>query len=300
MRRAIGPSIFDFDRQVAVMAIVNRTPDSFYDRGATFALDAAVAAARGAIREGADWIDVGGVKFAPGPAVPVEDEIDRVVPVVRALDGCGAVISVDTFEPAVARAAIAAGAHVINDTTGIHDPLMADVVADSDVSLVITHSLAEPRTAYPAPRYGDVVAEVADFLRDRVSLALERGVPAERIIVDPGHDLNKNTVHSLELTRRLGEVASLGYPTLVALSNKDFVGEAIDRDREDRLSGSLAAAVYCVLQGARILRVHNVRETVDAVRMTEAILGWRAPHHLAHNMPVAQADERNDDVDARA
>ncbi|THG35745.1 dihydropteroate synthase [Glaciibacter flavus] len=300
MRRAIGPSIFDFDRQVAVMAIVNRTPDSFYDRGATFALDAAVAAARGAIREGADWIDVGGVKFAPGPAVPVEDEIDRVVPVVRALDGCGAVISVDTFEPAVARAAIAAGAHVINDTTGIHDPLMADVVADSDVSLVITHSLAEPRTAYPAPRYGDVVAEVADFLRDRVSLALERGVPAERIIVDPGHDLNKNTVHSLELTRRLGEVASLGYPTLVALSNKDFVGEAIDRDREDRLSGSLAAAVYCVLQGARILRVHNVRETVDAVRMTEAILGWREPHHLAHNMPVAQADERNDDVDARA
>ena len=300
MKRAIGPSIFDFDRQVAVMAIVNRTPDSFYDRGATFALDAAVAAARGAIREGADWVDVGGVKFAPGPAVPVEDEIDRVVPVVRALDGCGVVISVDTFEPAVARAAIAAGAHVINDTTGIHDPLMADVVADSDVSLVITHSLAEPRTANPAPRYGDVVAEVADFLRDRVSLALERGVPAERIIVDPGHDLNKNTVHSLELTRRLGEVASLGYPTLVALSNKDFVGEAIDRDREDRLSGSLAAAVYCVLQGARILRVHDVRETVDAVRMTEAILGWREPHHLAHNMPVAQADERNDDVDARA
>ncbi|WP_353809575.1 dihydropteroate synthase [Agromyces sp. SYSU T00194] len=267
------------------MAIVNRTPDSFYDRGATFALDAAVGAALAAYADGADWVDVGGAKFAPGPAIPVAEEIDRVVPVVRELAGTGG-ISVDTFHPDVARAAIDAGAHVINDTTGIHDPAMADVVADSDATIVITHSLAAPRTPHPAPTYGDVVGEVADFLRRRVDVALAHGVPPERIIVDPGHDLNKHTRDSLELTRRLGDIVALGHPTLVALSNKDFVGETLARERGDRVAGSLAAAVWCVTQGARLVRVHNVRESVDAMRMTEAILGWREPAGpLRHNLP---------------
>jgi dihydropteroate synthase len=283
-QRRIGGRTFDFDREIAVMAIVNRTPDSFYDNGATFALDAAVDAARAAVADGADWVDVGGVKFAPGPAVPAAEEIARVVPVIEALHGTDAVISVDTFDPGVARAAIAAGAHVINDTTGIHDPAMADVVADSDATIVITHSLAPPRTSYPAPQYGDVVGEVIDFLRERVDLALSRGVPLERIVVDTGHDLNKNTLHSLELTRRIGEIAALGHPLLVALSNKDFIGETLERERGERLSGSLAAAVYCVLHGARIVRVHNVRESVDAMRMIEAILGWREPASLKHNI----------------
>ena len=282
-RRVIGGRVFDFSREVAVMAIINRTPDSFYDRGATYALDAAVGAARRAIDDGADWVDIGGAKFAPGPAIPVEEEIDRVVPVVLALRGADTVISVDTFHPRVAAAAIAAGAHVINDTTGIHDPAMADVVADSDASLVITHSLAPPRTPHPAPSYGDVVDEVSEFLQQRVRLALEHGVPAERIIVDPGHDLNKNTVHSLELTRRLAEITAVGYPTLVAVSNKDFVGETLSRERGARVEGSLAAAVYCILQGARIVRMHNVTAAVDAVRMTEAILGLRQPAYLRHN-----------------
>jgi dihydropteroate synthase len=286
MRRLIGRREFDFSRQVAVMAIVNRTPDSFYDRGATFELDRAVAAARAAVDEGADWIDIGGAKFAPGPPIPVEEEADRVVPVVAALAGSGAVISVDTFHPDVARRAIDAGAHVINDTTGIHDPAMADVVAESDATIVITHSLAAPRTPHPSPEYGDVVTEVGGFLRGRVDLAVARGVPVERIVVDPGHDLNKNTRHSLELTRRLDEIAAIGPPLLVALSNKDFIGEALGRrDRRDRLPGSLAAAVYCIGKGARIVRVHNVRETVDAVRMVEAIEGWRDPAYLEHNMP---------------
>ena len=281
--RRIGPREFDFAREVAVMAIVNRTPDSFYDRGRTEALDAAVAAAALAIEQGADWIDVGGAKFAPGPAIPAEEEIERVVPVVAALAGSGAVISVDTFLPEVARAAIAAGAHVINDTTGIHDPAMADVVAETGATIVVTHSLAKPRTPYPSPRYGDVVAEVSAFLAERVALAESRGVASDRIVIDPGHDLNKHTLHSLELTRRLGEITSLGYPTLVALSNKDFVGESLGRPREQRIEGSIAAAVYCVMQGARIVRVHNVRETVDAMRMVEAIEGWREPVFLEHN-----------------
>ncbi|SIO25935.1 dihydropteroate synthase [Agromyces cerinus] len=281
--RRIGPREFDFSREVAVMAIVNRTPDSFYDRGRTEALDSAVAAAHLAIEQGADWIDIGGAKFAPGPAIPADEEIERVVPVVAALAGSGAVISVDTFLPEVARAAVAAGAHVVNDTTGIHDPAMADVVAETGATIVVTHSLAKPRTPYPSPRYGDVVAEVSAFLAERVALAESRGVASDRIIVDPGHDLNKHTLHSLELTRRLAEITSLGYPTLVALSNKDFVGESLGRPREQRIEGSIAAAVYCVMQGARIVRVHNVRETVDAMRMVEAIEGWREPVFLEHN-----------------
>ncbi|MEJ3403819.1 dihydropteroate synthase [Rathayibacter sp. YIM 133350] len=296
MKRIIGPRAFDFTRQVAVMAIVNRTPDSFYDAGATFALDAAVSAAERAIEDGADWVDIGGVKFAPGAPVPVAEEIERVIPVVRALQGSGAVLSVDTFHSEVARAAIAAGAHVINDTTGMRDPLMADVVADSAATLVITHSLAAPRRAYPAPRYGDVVGEVADFLRKRVDVAQRQGVPAERIVLDPGHDLNKNTLHSLELTRRLDEVVALGYPTLVALSNKDFIGESLDRPRAERVPGSLAAAVWCVLHGARILRVHNVRESVDAVRMIEAIQGWREPAYLEHNMGAGVTEQGGADA----
>jgi dihydropteroate synthase len=286
MRRRIGPREFDFTREVAVMAIVNRTPDSFYDRGTTFALDAAVEAAHAALAAGADWIDVGGAKFAPGPPIPVDEEAERVVPVVAALAGTGAVISVDTFHPEVARRAIEAGAHVINDTTGIHDPTLAEVVAASDATLVVTHSLAAPRTAYPGPRYGDVVAEIGAFLRERLDVARGRGVPDERLVIDPGHDLNKNTLHSLELTRRLDEIAAIGLPLLVALSNKDFIGESLGRrDRRDRLPGSLAAAVYCIGKGARIVRVHNVRETVDAVRMVEAIEGWREPAYLEHNMP---------------
>ncbi len=290
LTRRIGPREFDFGRQVAVMAIVNRTPDSFYDRGETFALDRAVAAARAAVADGADWVDIGGAKFAPGPAIPVDEEADRVVPVVAALAGSGAVVSVDTFHPEVARRAIAAGAHVINDTTGIHDPAMADVVADSEATIVITHSLAAPRTPHPMPRYDDVVAEVASFLRERIALAKAHGVPDERIVIDPGHDLNKNTLHSLELTRRLDEIAAVGPPLLVALSNKDFVGESLGRrDRRGRLAGSLAAAVYCIGRGARIVRVHNVRETVDAVRMVEAIEGWREPAFLEHNVRPEEA-----------
>jgi len=282
--RRLNGRDFDFDREVAVMAVINRTPDSFYDRGATFALDSAVTAARQAVADGADWVDIGGAKFAPGPPVPVAEEIERVVPVVAALQGAGVVISVDTFDPDVARASIDAGAHVINDTTGVHDPRMAEVVADSDATLVITHSLARPRTPYPAPQYDDVVREVAGFLQARVERALAHGVPAARLIIDPGHDLNKNTRHSLELTRRLGEITALGLPTLVAVSNKDFIGETLNRDRDSRVEGTLAAAVFCILQGARIVRVHNVSAAVDAVRMTEAILGWREPAYLRHNL----------------
>ena len=283
--RTVGRRTFDFDHRIAVMAIVNRTPDSFHDRGATFALDRAVEAAVRAAALGADWVDIGGVKFAPGPELPAADEIDRVVPVVRQLaQESDVTISVDTFRPEVAAAAIAAGASVVNDTTGLSDPRMADVVADSDATIVITHSTAPPRQELPEPpRYDDVTGSVVAFLRERVDRALAAGIPEARIIVDPGHDLNKNTVHTLELTRRLPEVVALGYPVLAAVSNKDFVGESLGRPRGERLAGSLAVATVSAMLGARIVRMHDVAESVDAMRMVEATLGWRAPVEARHN-----------------
>ncbi|OJF09892.1 dihydropteroate synthase [Couchioplanes caeruleus] len=282
--RVIGGRRYDFSRRVAVMAIVNRTPDSFHDRGRTFALDRATEAVRSAAEAGADWIDIGGVPFAPGPEVSTSEELDRVLPVVEAAQGM-AVVSVDTFRPEVAREVIKAGAGVVNDTSGLRDPAMADVVAGTDAALVITHSLAAPRTPYPGPTYGDVTAEVADYLRRRVRLALDRGVRPEQIIIDPGHDLNKNTLHTLEVTRRLHEIADIGHPLLAAVSNKDFIGETLDLPQRERLSGTLAAVVFCVLRGARIVRVHDVRPAVEAVRMTEAMLGLREPAYTRHNMP---------------
>lgn len=272
------------------MAVVNRTPDSFYDRGSTFAFDSAVTAALAAVADGADIIDIGGAPFAPGPPLSVSDEVSRVVPVIAAIRAASdVVISVDTFQPEVARRSVDAGADLINDTTGLRNPEMAAVIAEGTAGVVITHSLAEPRTVYARPAYNDVVAEVIEFLDRQVNVGIAAGIPSDRIIVDPGHDLNKNTLHSLELTRRFAEIAELGYPTLAAVSNKDFIGETLDRGRDDRVAGSLAAAVVAIQNGARIIRMHNVRPAVDAARMTEAILGFRDPISLRHNMGARNA-----------
>lgn len=280
----IGRREFDFSRQVAVMAVINRTPDSFFDQGATFVLETAVAAAVRAAADGADWVDIGGVPFGRGPTVTTSEEISRVVPVVSAVAAeSDVVISVDTNRAAVAQAAIEAGAAVINDTSGLGDPEMAGIIAGSDAHVVITHSVGPPRAEKPAARFDDVVDEVREFLVERVDRALAAGVPRERIIIDPGHDLDKNTLHSLEITRRLDEIASIGLPVLAAVSNKDFIGESLDRAKPDRLAGSLAAMVMCVERGARILRMHDVAASVDAARMVESVMGWRRPVRLEHN-----------------
>jgi dihydropteroate synthase len=276
----------DFSARVHTMAIVNRTPDSFYDRGATYALERAVGAALAAAEAGADWVDVGGVPFSPDALdVTVAEEVDRVVPVVEGVRAWSdVVVSVDTYRPEVARQALAAGALVVNDTTGLRDPELADVVAEAGAAVVITHSLAEPRTHLRRPRYDDVVDEVKAFLVDRVQAACDRGVPEDRIVIDPGHDLNKNTLHSLELTRRLPELADLGLPLLAAVSNKDFVGESTGLPKPARLVPSVAAAAVCVLGGARILRMHDVAASVAASRLLEAVLGMREPTGLRHNV----------------
>lgn len=268
------------------MGIVNRTPDSFFDRGRTFALRAAVDAALRAAEAGAGWVDIGGVPFSPDAAdVTAAEEIERVVPVVEAVAAASdVVVSVDTYRAEVARAALRAGAAVINDTSGLSDPDLADVVAGSSATLVITHSLAAPRRHLPGPpAYRDVMGEVKQFLADRVRLARSRGVPEEQLIIDPGHDLNKNTRHSLELTRRLAELTELGLPVLAAVSNKDFVGEATGLAKEERLAPSIAAATACALAGARILRMHDVPAAVAAARMIECVLGLREPAYLRHN-----------------
>lgn len=278
----------DTSRRVLVMGIVNRTQDSFFDEGRTWQLEQAVAAGLRAAEEGADIVDVGGVKFAPGDPLDPAEEAVRVVPVIerlrRELPG-EVLLSVDTFHASVARAALEVGADLINDTTGLSDPRMAEEVARAGASLVLTHSVAEPRRPFPRPRYEDVVEEVRDFLAARLERALEAGIARERIVLDPGPDLNKNTQQTLEVLRDWGEYAALGLPLLAALSRKDFVGESLGLPKEERLAGSLAAAAWTIRLGARILRVHDVRETVRMVRMLEVLAGWREPAGpLVHNV----------------
>jgi dihydropteroate synthase len=282
----IGGRTFDFSRQIIVMGIVNRTPDSFFDQGRTYGLDEAVTAALAAEEAGAGWVDIGGVPFSPDtPEVDEAEEIDRVLPVVAAVSAASdIVISVDTFRPEVAARSLAAGASVINDTTGLQDRDLAAVVAAGQASVVITHSKAQPRQHFPRPHYDDIPSEIKNFLVERVQHAVDAGVPEDKIILDPGHDLNKNTFHSLELTRRLTEIADIGLPLLAAVSNKDFVGEATGLSKADRLAPTIAAATACMLSGARILRMHDVAHAVAAAHMVEAILGFRRPASPRHNL----------------
>jgi dihydropteroate synthase len=284
--RTIGRRRFDFDHQIVVMGIVNRTPDSFFDGGETYALDEAVAAALAADETGADWIDIGGFPFSPDtPEVTAAEEIERLLPVVEQVSAVSdIVVSVDTFRPEVAARCIDAGAVVINDATGLHDPELADLVAARGATLVITHSLALPHQHHHRPQYNDIVTEIKTFLAERIQLAVDHGVPEIRIVIDPGHDLNKNTLHTLELTRRLAEIADLGLPMLAAVSNKDFVGEATGLPKSDRMAPSIAVATMCALNGARILRMHDAAASVAAARMIEAVMGFRPPVYLQHNI----------------
>jgi dihydropteroate synthase len=270
----------ELGRRAAVMGIVNRTPDSFYDRGATYAFDTALAHARRLVAEGADLVDVGGIKGGPGAEVTVAEELERVVPFVEALRAAepDVLISVDTFRAPVADAAMVAGADVINDVTGLHDPEVLDVVVAREAGYVAMHHGGRPRTRPFRRTYvPDVTAAVVEHCRALTERAMDAGVPRGRLLVDPGHDFQKTTAHSLELTRRLPELAALGFGVLVALSNKDFIGEVLDAPLDRRVDGSLAAAVFSLERGAHVLRVHEVQRTVDAVRMTEVLLGRRLP-----------------------
>lgn len=283
----LGSADLDLTRRVAVMAIVNRTPDSFYDRGATWGLDAALDHAARQVGAGADLIDVGGVRAGPGTSVGVGEELERVVPFVEAFVARhDTPVSVDTWRAEVARAAVAAGATLVNDVTGLREPEVADVVAGHpDVGLVLAFHGGAPRSRPWRPDFDpDVVTAARQRCVALIDTAVGRGVAPDQLIVDPGHDMGKTTMQSLALLRHLDDLAALGHPVLVALSNKDFIGEAVGLPLDRRGSASLAAAVLAVERGARIVRVHDAVAAVPAMRMVEVTLGWRAPATLLRGL----------------
>jgi dihydropteroate synthase len=262
------------------MAIVNRTPDSFYDHGATFAPDAALRAVERAVAEGADIIDIGGVKAGPGDPVDAAEEIRRTVSTIGAVraEFPDIVISIDTWRAEVAREAVPAGADLLNDTWAGADPGLAEVAAATGTGLVCSHAGGTaPRTRPHRAAFDDVVADVRATVTRLAGRALALGVRPDGILVDPAHDFGKNTRHSLEITRRLGELVDTGWPVLVALSNKDFVGEALDLPMDDRLEGTLAATAVSAWLGARVFRAHHVHETRRVLDMVAAIRGDRQP-----------------------
>ena len=252
-----------------VMGIVNRTPDSFYDKGSYFAFDAFLRVAEERVAAGADIIDIGGVKAGPGEEVTLDEELERVVPAVAAVaERFDVAISADTWRAAVLKEALAAGAHIGNDISGLRDPEYAPVAARYRAAVVCTHIRLEPRVPDPDPHYGDLVGEVAAFLGERAVYAESLGVARESVVVDAGFDLGKTTPQSLELLRRTAVLASQGYPVLISASNKGFLGEALDLPISERRSASLAAACFGLLSGASIFRVHDVggtRRALDAI-----------------------------------
>ena len=268
------------DGAFVVMAIVNRTPDSFYDRGATFELAAALERVDAVVAEGAGMVDVGGVKAAPGEAVDAAEEIRRTVDLIAAIRGAHPhlPISIDTWRAEVAREALAAGADVVNDAWGGVDPDLPAVAAAADAGIVCTHAGGlPPRTRPHRVAYDDVVADIITRTTALAEAAVAAGVDPERVLVDPGHDFGKNTRHSLQATRRLDELVATGWPVLVALSNKDFVGETLDVPLEERLTGTLAATAVSAWLGARVFRAHNVAATRQTLDMVASIRGDRPP-----------------------
>jgi dihydropteroate synthase len=259
-----------------LMGIVNASPDSFSDPGAYPDLDARVQRARELIAQGADVIDVGGESATTQrPPVAAAEEIERVVPLVARLAGeLGAIVSVDTYKPAVAQAAIDAGAVIVNDVSGLRDPELADVCAATGAALVLMHTRAAPKQRLQdASLYEDVVADVAGFLAERMEVARGRGVRDEQIVLDPGPDFAKTPAQTIAVLRRLEDLHALGRPLLLAVSRKDFVGALTGRGPAERASGTLAAVGFGVDAGAHILRVHDVAGTADFLRVRAALRG---------------------------
>ncbi len=259
-----------------LMGILNVTPDSFSDGGRYLDADRAVEHGLALIAEGADILDVGGESSRPGSMpVPEDEELRRVVPVVRALrERTGALISIDTTKASVARAAVEAGADIVNDISSFSaDPLMAGTVAASGASVVIMHMKGTPKTMQEDPYYDDVTAEVYSFLAGKIEEAEKAGIPAERVIVDPGIGFGKTIEHNLTLMRDQDVFLGFGRPLLMGFSRKAFIGRVLGVPAEERLEGTIAAAVLSVVRGAHILRVHDVGAVARAVRLAEAVLG---------------------------
>jgi dihydropteroate synthase len=268
------------DDELAVMAIVYRTPDSFFDQGAFLEDDAAMAAVDDAVEQGAAIVDVGGVKAGPGEVVPAEEEAARTAPFVAAVRRRhpSLVISVDTWRASVGRAVCAAGADLLNDAWQGADPGLAHVAAEYGAGLVCSHAGGlPPRTDPHRVAFDDVVADVVRVVTGLAERAVSSGVRRDGILVDAAHDFGKNTYHSLEVTRRLDELVATGWPVLLAVSNKKFLGEVLDADKDNRLEASLAATAIGAWHGARVFRAHQVRATRRALDTVAAIRGTAPP-----------------------
>ncbi|HEX2384893.1 MAG TPA: dihydropteroate synthase [Acidimicrobiales bacterium] len=260
MHLELGGQQFDITTRVLVLGILNRTPDSFYDGGSYFDFEGFLRKADALVRDGADILDVGGVKAGPGPEVSEQEELERVAPAIQALHKRFDVpLSVDTWRAAVARACFEVGAVVGNDISGFADPDYLPVCAAAGASVVATHIRLRPRVADPTPEYDDVSRTVCDFLADRAAQAEATGIPQARIMVDAGLDLGKTEEQSLELLRRSGGLAALGYPVLLSASNKRFLGHLLGTEVTDRSEATMAAHALGIALGCRILRAHDVR-----------------------------------------
>lgn len=267
---------FDITHRALVVGILNRTPDSFFDGGQYFDFDGFLTKAEGLINDGADFVDVGGVKAGPGPEVGTEEELERVVPAVEALRArFDLPISVDTWNPTVLREALAAGASVGNDISGFADPAYLPTCAEFGASVVATHIRLGPRIPDPEPHYDDLQHEVRSFLADRGAQALAAGIPAQRIMVDDGLDLGKTEAQSLELLRSSEHLASLGYAAFLSASNKRFLGELLGLEVTDRREASHAAHVMGITKGCRVLRAHDVRGARRTADIVAALLEAR-------------------------
>ena len=267
-----GGRALDLSR-TAIMGILNVTPDSFSDGGIFLARDAAVAHALAMVEEGADIIDVGGESTRPGAqAVSVQDELDRVIPVIEAIARAVPVpVSIDTSKPEVMRAAVAAGAGLINDVRALRATGAVETAAALEVPVCLMHMQGEPRSMQHHPVYTDVAGEVRDFLQGRIEACVAAGIPRQRLVIDPGFGFGKTVEHNLELLRRLGELRALGAPILAGLSRKSMIGALLGLPVAQRLQASVALALIAVQNGATILRVHDVRATREAIRMFEAV-----------------------------
>lgn len=263
---------FDLDARPLVMGILNVTPDSFSDGGRFQSLEFAVSRAEEMIAEGVDLIDIGGESTRPGsPAVPLDEELRRVIPAVYALRDLGKPLSIDTYKPEVMREAILAGADMINDINAFRAPGALEAVADSDCGLCVMHMQRSPETMQQSPEYTDVVGEVVDFLRERVDAMVAAGIDRKRICIDPGFGFGKTVEHNYALLRNIGKMQQeLGLPVLAGLSRKSMIGAVTGKPLEQRLAGSLAGALAALAHGARIVRVHDVAETVDAFKVWQA------------------------------
>jgi dihydropteroate synthase len=269
----LGGQRYDISRRALVMGILNRTPDSFFDQGATWPWDAFWARAEQLVSEGADILDVGGVKAGPGPEVSEAEELDRVVPAVAGLvERFGAPVSVDTWRAAVAEEAFKAGAVLGNDISGFADPGYLAVAAAAGASVVATHIRLAPRVPDPEPAYGDLVGDVSQFLLERAGRALAAGIPAEGVVLDAGLDLGKTAWQSLGLLRASHRLASLGYPLLLSASNKRFLGEILGLELRERREATLAANALGLSLGCRVVRAHDVRGACRVRDMIAAIL----------------------------